>query len=395
MTARVSLLRNPPVRRAVVAACVGTLGAGMGPIGLALVCRAAGLDYAETGLVIAGESAGLVLGGPWRGRAVDRRGQRAALLGFTTVHVLTLGAPLAAIDAGLPALALAACAAVATGTFPPYTAVLRDRWELLLPDPDDRHRGFTAQAVTQETVFVVGPVLATAIAAATDPRAILPVMALLACVGTAQMLVDAPRGRHAPRGTPTLAGALAAPGVRLVVLVHVPIGVALGSVELAAVAISEHSGDRALAGFLVATFSVGSALSGVAWARRHGVDARRAFPRLGLAFAAGLLPLLVVRTFGVALPLMAIAGLAFAPLVATVYALLDTVALPGTSAEATTWLTTAMGLGGMLGTAATGVLVDLTGPSAGYVVAAGGGVAAALLAVTGGRWLTPVGPHAP
>ncbi len=78
------------------------------------------------------------------------------------------------------------------------------------------------------------------------------------------------------------------------------------------------------------------------------------FPRLAMAFLVAQLPLLTVASFTGALPAFALAGVTFAPLVATVYALLDVVALDGTTAEATTWLTTAIGLGAIVGSAAAG-----------------------------------------
>jgi predicted MFS family arabinose efflux permease len=70
-----------------------------------------------------------------------------------------------------------------------------------------------------------------------------------------------------------------------------------------------------------------------------------------------------------------VAGAAIAPAEASVYAMVDDAAPRGTTTEAFAWLASAMAVGGALGAAASGALIDRAGSNAAFAF---GGCAGAL-----------------
>jgi len=75
-----------------------------------------------------------------------------------------------------------------------------------------------------------------------------------------------------------------------------------------------------------------------------------------------------------------LAGAAIAPAEASVNAMVDDAAPPGTTTEAFAWLASAIAIGGALGTAASGTLTDRAGPTATFALAGGAGALAVLVA---------------
>jgi hypothetical protein len=83
-----------------------------------------------------------------------------------------------------------------------------------------------------------------------------------------------------------------------------------------------------------------------------------------------------------AFPLMALSGLALAPIISVIYLLLDSLAPPGTAVEATGWVLMAIVSGAALGNGLSGVAVTELSPHAGLAVAFAGG-----LVTLGSTWL--------
>jgi MFS family permease len=147
------------------------------------------------------------------------------------------------------------------------------------------------------------------------------------------------------------------------------LALAFGNIEVALPAFAQARGSAAWAGVLIAAMAVASVVGGlVAGARTWTAPLEVRYLRLFVLFALGLAPLALAGSLESMLGLMALGGLLLAPLTTCIYALVGTVALPGTTTEAFTWLNTAFVGGSAAGAALAGVIVD------------GPGVRAALLA---------------
>ena len=175
------------------------------------------------------------------------------------------------------------CSSLLTGAaIPPVSSVLRSRWPYLLAERPELMAGaFALDSVLIEVVFVVGPLLTTVVVATVGPQYALIVSAACVLTGTLAAAQPVCAGRPGPSRPARPArrfglGALADPGLRTLVFASLPVGFALGSIEVALPAFSEAEGSKALAGVLLAVWSVGSGVAGpgLGRARRRASAAR-------------------------------------------------------------------------------------------------------------------------
>jgi len=171
--------------------------------------------------------------------------------------------------------------------------------------------------------------------------------------------------------------------MRTLIVVLLLVGVLLGADEVAVTAATKALGGTSAAAPLLALWGLGSFAGGLLITRSGG--GARTAGGLGLvlaALAAGHLAL--IPASGAILSLAAmllLAGAAIAPAEASVNAMVDDAAPPGTTTEAFAWLASAMAIGGALGAAAAGTLIDSAGPAAAFALAGGAGLLAVLATV--------------
>ena len=108
------------------------------------------------------------------------------------------------------------------------------------------------------------------------------------------------------------------------------------------------------------------------------------------ALTAGHLALIPAAGSVVALGgVLLLAGATISPTEATIYAMVDHASPAATMTEAFAWLATAMAVGGAVGAASAGLLVDRAGPTAGFALAGGAGALAVLTTMLRSRTLAP------
>jgi predicted MFS family arabinose efflux permease len=357
------ILREPGVAMIVFATVLGRLPIGISGLAILLYVQDVTGSFAAAGVCAGALALGSALGAPLLGRLVDWRGERALLpLAFVHAAGLVLVWVLGAADAPTAALALASLAAGTT--LPPVSSVLRSRWPLLLSArPELIPSAFALDSVLIELIFVTGPLITTAIVATLGPEYALAVSAGAVLAGTSMLLAglhdrgrpDAPEAGSRRFGL----GALAAPGLRTLVLASLPVGFALGTIEVALPAFSAEEGSKELAGVLLAVWSGASGAAGLIYGAR---PARGPLEEVHLRFAFAL-PLACAALFAATSPatmavLVIVAGLPVAPLIASRNQLVERVAPRGTATEAFTWPLTALVGGVSLGAAIGGTLVE-------------------------------------
>jgi MFS family permease len=319
------------------------------------------------------------------GRWVDRRGT-GVLMGLALAHAAGIVALVALGRAGAPTAALVAVAALTGAAFPPSPSVMRARFPALLRDrPELLSSAYALDSVLLELSFVTAPLIVAAVVAVLDPGAALLAAALCAVAGTAAFLALLPAecAPERPPGGRDLLGPLRSPGIRALVLTMLPVGFAIGAVEVSLPAFSEAEGHRELAGVLLATWSIGSAIGGFVYGvRPRATSVAGAHLRFAMLLPLGFLPALLAPSMLAMAILIVPAGLVIAPLIATRNELASTIAPAGTATEAVTWpLTTLVG-GIALGAAAGGVLADAEGWRAVLVAAVVAGAAGAAVAAS-------------
>ena len=373
------LLRSRHAARLLCGTLVGRLPSATGHIAIVLFVRAEGGGYALAGALAAVYGLATAVGQPLLGRAVDLYGQPRVMLPAAVLS----GAGMAALAVvGIDPLPPAYAAVVTAGIFtPPLEGGLRALWPSVLGRADRVHAAYALDAVAQEVMFTAGPLLVTLFVAWWSPGAALLVINVLGVLGALSVVVSAPsrRWRSAPREAHWL-GALRSPGLLALLGSFLFVGVALGSITVAAVAYADDHGRESVYGWLMAALGLGALIGGVVYGARQwaGEPERRLRLLVGL-LALGYLPLALTPGVAAMTGLAVVSGLFLAPALACAFVVVDRHAPRGTVTEAFSWLVTVFGVGAALGTGAAGPAVEWGGTAPGFWVAGAGGVAALLV----------------
>ncbi|MFD3661547.1 MFS transporter [Streptomyces sp. NPDC058659] len=390
------LLRAPHAARLLAGTLIGRLPNGVGPIALTLFVRDQGGSYTLAGGLIAAYGVATAVGQPLLGRAVDLKGQPRVQLPAAVLSAL--GMVLLAFT-GIGNLALAYAAVVLAGLFtPPLEGGLRALWPSVLGREDRVHRAYALDAVAQEVMFTVGPLLLTVLVALWSPAAALLVINVLGVLGALAVVLSEPSRtwRSAPREAHWL-GALRSPGLLALLGSFFFVGLALGSITVAAVSYADDLGTPSVYGWLMAALGLGALLGGVAYGARSWTGAPEKRLRvLVLLLALCYLPLTLTPGPVAMTGLSVLSGVFLAPVLACAFIVVDRHAPAGTVTEAFSWLVTTFGVGSALGSAAAGPAVELAGTATGFAVAGAGGlIALAVLLATGRVLHVPVSPAVP
>ncbi|MFE9255003.1 MFS transporter [Streptomyces sp. NPDC006879] len=371
------LLRTRHAARLLTGTLVGRLPNATAHIAIVLFVRAEGGSYSLAGALAAAYGLATAVGQPLLGRAVDLFGQPRVQ--FPAAVVSALGMTWLAL-VGTSGGASAYAAVLLAGLFtPPLEGGLRALWPSVLGGREDQvHSAYALDAVAQEVMYTVGPLLVTLLVSIWSPAAALLVINALGVLGALWVVLCEPSRtwRSAPREAHWL-GALRSPGLLALLASFFFVGSALGSITVAGVAYADGHGSQAVYGWLMAALGLGALLGGVAYGARPWASApERRLRALVALLALCYLPLLLTPAPVAMTALAALAGVFLAPAIACAFIVVDRHAPRGTVTEAFSWLVTFFGVGAAIGTAVAGPAVELGGTRAGFGVATVGGVAA-------------------
>jgi MFS family permease len=378
------LLAIRPARVPLAGVIVGRLPIAGMSLATVLLLRHETGSFAVAGAVEACIAIAMAASLPAQGRLIDRYGQTVILLPVAALNPLAMTALVVAAKAGAGPAALAAIGIVCGASTPALGAVMRTLWSELVPDRALRQSAFALDAVLIETAFITGPLLTAALVSTASPALAVFVNAGLTLAGTLTFAVS--RASRRWRGAPHdggWAGPLASSPVALVVAIQVPLGVAIGAMEVATIAFATEEGAPGVAGALIAVQAAAS-LAGGLWygARTHRSSAAERYPKLLVCIAAAFAPLLLMSSIATAFPLMTLSGFAFAPSGAAVWMLIDELSPPGGATESTSWISTAIIAGVAAGNAIAGAVVGDGHARYGYAVAVAAAALAASLALS-------------
>jgi MFS family permease len=354
------LFAGADARRVISWGLLARMPMGMASLAFVLLVRGEGGSYTTAGIVSGAYTVAAGAGAVVGGRLVDRRRPAPVLMTYGILYGIALAGLLGLAHTGAPEAALVAGALVAGALAPPVGPTIRMMWPAMLPKPELRTTAFALEATIQEVIFVAGPLIVAALAAAISPSA----AAAIACVagtagfiGTAAVRARRPDPAHDRTGQHPFE-ALLPWGVRRVLLLGVAYGVAFGAAEVSMPAFAEGHGGRSLGGIALAAFSGGSLVGGVlagAASTSGGLDRR--LQGISALFALVLVPPLLAGSLVQMTAIMFVAGLPIAPSIAIAYNLLERAARRGTQAEVFGWMSTAVTAGIAVGTAGGGSLI--------------------------------------
>ncbi|WP_369370233.1 MFS transporter [Promicromonospora sp. Populi] len=385
-----AVLRTPGALKFSAAGALARLPMSMIGIGAVLMVQGLYDSYAMAGRVAAVLGLAQAFLAPQIARWVDRRGQRSVLLPALAVSAVGLGGLITAAMLGAPEWVLWPFAALAGASQGSYGSMVRARWNHALDDPRRLHTAYSLESSIDELVYIVGPVLATTLATAVAAPSALVVAGIATVVGGLLFLMQ--RATQPPVVVPDAEArhraVVLTPGMPVLVLVFVAMGMIFGSTEVSTVAFAEELGSKGLSGVVLAVFALGSLLAGLLYGARHFTSPASHRFVIGMAtLGAGVSLFLLANSLWMLAVVMFVAGLAIAPTIITGNGLVQEMVSRHQLTEALTWVGTSIGIGTSLGASVAGARVDAAGADAGFLVAVGAGWFAALLTLAASRTL--------
>ena len=358
----------------------------MGALALFLLVRGSGGSYAIAGLAVSAATLGTSFGSPVLGRLIDRQGQTLVLVLSMLIQVASLLALAVLAPAG--GFLLFGLCVVYGFSNPPLAASMRAGWSTLFTDRSQLTQAFSLDSTAQEVIWIMGPLLSATIAASIDPRATLVAMAAFSLIGVTWFATSqqSRTWRSAHVGERHLLGPLTASPVRRVLAAILGLAFAWGALELAIAAYADSTDHSA--GPLLAVWAVGSVIGGLLFAlRRWSQPPQRMLAILLILNLVGFFVLLLAQTPWQLAVLLAVTGVVNAPVIATLYVLIESLAPRGTVTEAFTWVSTTFTVGIGAGAASAGIISDVLEPRAAFWLAVLGGGGAVLAVVVRHRGL--------
>jgi MFS family permease len=362
---------------------VARLPMSMVGLGIVLLVEGRSGSYGVAGAVAAAYMIANAILAILQGRLLDRLGQARVLTGASLLFGVAMVLLMWSVEADWPIGTAYVFAALAGASLPQIGSCVRARWSYVLSAPAEVQTAYALEAVVDEVVFILGPILVTVLATGINPVAGL-VTAMVTGVGgslafSSQRATEPPAHRHdrSEGARPPMPWRTVIP----LIVVFAGLGVLFGAAEVTTVAFADEQGNKAYAGPLLALWALGSLVAGVvtgALTWRKGPAGRVRLGALGMACA--MAPL----TFIDAVPLMGlmllVGGLAIAPTLVAAMSLTAQTVPASRLTEGMAIMHTGLVAGVAPGATISGFVVDHSGASAAYLVSLGAGVVAALAA---------------
>jgi MFS family permease len=353
----------------------------MAGFGIVLLVSERTGSYGRAGVLAAVYVLAAAAFGPWQGRLADRLGQARVLGVVGAVYAIGMGLTLVAVDAEWSTPLPHLCVAIAGLATPQTGSMARARWTHVVAERSQLNTAFSIEAVLDEVVFMVGPVLVTLLTLQVSDFAGLICAAAAASLGSwalaAQRRTEPPRveqvsGARAPIGWGLLGPVVAA---------SVGLGMLFGSAEVIVVAFCTEEGNRGAAGFVIAIWATGSLIAGiVVGALPQPVEPLHMLRWSLLALALLFAPLSILSGIPLIAAGMFLTGFMISPTLIAMVNLIERHSPPSRLTEALVWMTTGAAVGVAPGSAVAGWVVDHHGASTGFLVPLISGLAGAAVA---------------
>lgn len=375
------VLRRPGVIRVVSSQLLARFPFGMMTLVFVLHIYALSGSYALAGLAVGLETLGVAIASPVLGRWMGRFGVRRTILIAASISTLTIVCIGVAPISGEAMVAL--CLVVGLSS-PPIQSAVRTIYPLLV---EKRGMGtlYALDASLQEIIWILGPVAATFIAAASSTTVGVLVMAFIQITGALWFCSNREiSSLQIPEPKRRLGGVLK----QKIVLVNVIVGALLvgsfSGVEVGTVALF----DKTTAGFVIASLSVGSILGGFVLGRR--TKTRYALTRFLAVVTLGYFAVFFMPSSAIWLgTAWFIAGLCVAPALGLLGAIIGAGVKTQDAPEAYGWVGSGQTAGYAAAAAITGFVIDGVSAEASLLVAGICGLAATLVAWYSAKF-TPV-----
>ena len=375
------LFKTPGVAIVLFAQLLARFPFGMQTITFAIHLEHVFGNYTVAGLAIAASTVGAAISAPLLGRLVAVYGIKVVVITCSLVSpigFLLIGfAPLTEGQAILTALVL--------GFFvPPIQPAARAVYPTLVKTEAMRNNLFSVDAILQEVIWIVGPVLTTVLIATTTTTVPLVVMVFVQVIGGVTFaLLPMVQGAPIPRSKKRMGSVLRTPLVRVMIVINLLFVGSFSALEIGAVA----AVGKAQAGFVLAMLSIGSVVGAIAFGHRAR-SPMALTKQLGVVLLGDLLIFFNAKDplwLGICL---FISGIGVALAFATMSAIIAKSIPLDDTPEVYGWIGSGQNIGYGLGAGLAGILVDYVSSTASFAFASGlDGVA--MLVALGAVAITP------
>ena len=359
-----ALFAQAELRSAILASLVGRLPIGVTGLALLLLVQAREDSFAEAGLVTSAYLGGLAGIAPLVGRLIDRVGPRPVLLVSGLLYPFTLLALIAAVTRGAPLGLILALSFAAGATLPQVTTCMRTLYRRSLQDDSLLVAALSLDSVLIETVFILGPMLVALVVATVSAEYAVLLGAMCAAFGALFVTRTPALTRWAvepsPRGS--VLGALHHSEFRRLLVILLCYAAVFGLVDIGVATYAHEIARPALTGLLLGVMSIGSATGGLAYGSRSWhLPLHRQFAWSLVIMGISIVPLATVPQPLLLGFLAVVSGLTMAPPLIIQSTIVAKTMPRAQTAEAFTWVTTAMLCGVGLGFAIGGIVAEAEG----------------------------------
>jgi MFS family permease len=332
-------------------------------------------SYTLAGTLAAVASIVVSISLPFWSRTSDRIGQRRTLLIAIPLRTLFLIIFVLLVTYKAPTWSWFLTIIAAESSVINAGGLVRRRWLWALGE--DRtliNTAYSYEALMDEIVFILGPVIATACATSIAPAAGLIAGLIFMLLGTTAFALQSkteppshPRNLEEPH--PAVLKNIV---VQAVVLPSIFIGGFFSATSIVVVAFAQSHHAAARTGLVLAIWAAGSAVAAtlngmIKWRLNHA----QRFLLFLLALTVLSVPLLFTRNLTFLSIALFCSGLAVAPLIVAAYGVAETAVPPAQITETLAWVIAGMPLGGAMASAITGWMIDNYGPQRAFWVPLG------------------------
>ena len=385
-----TLVKTPGALKFSISGLIARMPISMDSLALIFIVVAVSDSYAIAGALSATASVVMAFATPHWSRVADRIGQSTMLVRVIPIKVAGLCVFTFLVLNQAPtwtwfvSIIIAESMSVNTG------GLVRRRWlHVLSPDKSttaedeqDRHLVNTAysfEALMDEVVFIVGPIIVTACATTIAPAAGMIVGIFFLAIGVPLFVMQK---ATEPPSTPKRIvdphpAVIRNKRVQAVVLATTLLGGFFGSIAIVTVAFTEQRGQEDKAGLLLAIWAFGSGIAAIInGAIKWKLSSTSRFLIFLFALTVLSVPMLFTHTLGWLAVALFFNGFAIAPLVINAYGVAEGAVPPEQITETLTWVVAGMPMGGALASALSGQIIDRFGSDIAFWVPLGFMIAA-------------------
>jgi MFS family permease len=375
-----TLWRTPGGFKFSTAGFIGRMPIAMDSLAIIFVVVAATDSYALAGALTAVGSIVVGAAEVFWSRKADQRGQAKILRIAVPIRIVAFLIFVILVSKSAPIWTWFVSLIIAESTAINAGGMVRRRWlHILKNDPENRdghliNTAYSWEALVDEFVFIVGPVVATTCAVKIAPSAGILAGLLFLAIGLpslAAMKSTEPPAEPANLKEPHPA-ILKNRIVQSIVFPCALLGGFFGSVGISVVGFAEEKNYPETTGWLLAIWAVGSAVAALI---NGGIKFKSSHAARFLTYLAALTLGSVPLLFAQSIPALAVAlfinGLFIAPLIVNAYGTVENAVPAGQITEALTWVIAGMPLGGAISSALAGIVIDNFGAEAAFWVPLG------------------------